>query len=288
MSLLSYYSEQIKKYQKALDQIQKKEDRLSLSRLLTFALALVLFYVTLGISLGVAILLLTVGLILFTYVIKQHVNTIQQRIHLQNLLIINKKELACINGNFQNYPDGHEHIDKEHPFTSDLDIFGKSSLFQYLNRTTSNPGYNLLAKWLKSPSEVEKINERQEAVTELKDMSTWRQELMAIGYKYADSHNDPEILIEWILEKPHFLNNNFLKIAINILSLLSIFSIIVLPFGMPVSIISLLITINISVFYKKLKDISTIHKRVTKTAELLKSYEEAILLIENQIFKSSR
>ncbi|MDR1737580.1 MAG: hypothetical protein LBR66_01995 [Candidatus Symbiothrix sp.] len=68
------------------------------------------------------------------------------------------------------YPqkDGAEEIDPTHPFTYDLDVFGKKSLFHLLNRTYTRTGYDALCDQLDNPlQDAEKIKARQAAVKEL-------------------------------------------------------------------------------------------------------------------------
>jgi DNA mismatch repair ATPase MutS len=288
MSLDQYYTEQIQKYQQAVYDTQKLETRLSFMRLGAFMGALLLFYFALGTSLGFAVFLLLAGLAVFVNILKKHLATSRKKTHLQNLLIINQKELDCIHGNFQSYPDGKEFMDKEHPYSGDLDIFGKASLFQFINRTTSKPGSITLAKWLQHPAEISEIFRRQEAITELKDLADWRQELMAIGYKYEDSGNNPEVIMNWAKESPNTLKSKVLKPVINICSILAITAVIGWPFGVPEILLTLLIGINVSIVYKFLNDVKNIHNSVSQTSTLLKSYEATILLIENQNFKSAK
>lgn len=288
MSLNQYYTEQIQKYQQTVNETQKSEDRLSFMRLGAFVGALLLFYFTLEWGWGIAIFLLLAGMTVFVNTLKKHLAISRKKDHLKNLLLINKRELACLQGDFQSYPAGMEFMNKEHPYTGDLDIFGKVSLFQYINRTTSKPGSMFLAQWLQHPAEIPEILNRQNAIAELKNLAEWRQELMAIGYKYKDSGDDPETIINWANEKPIIPKTRTLKPVINTLSLLAIAAIIGLPFGVPEILIFLFIGINISIVYKYVNVVKKIHNSVSLTSELLKSYEEVILLIEKQNFVSTK
>ena len=288
MDLNQYYTEKIKTYRKAIKESQKLENRLSFMRLGSFIGTLLLFYFTFDVSLALSIVLLIVGLGIFINILKRHLSTIQKKGHLENLLLINEKELDCINGNFQSYPDGKEFVDKEHPYSGDLDIFGNSSLFQYINRTTSKPGSSFLAEWLKHPTDTKEITKRQEAIAELKDLCTWRHELMCIGYKYPGSFDDPETIVNWANQKPLFPKSKQLKVILNICSILGFTLMLGLTLGIPSVFIFVLITINISIIYKSFIDVNKIHNNVSKTSELLRSYEEVILLIENKKFESKK
>jgi hypothetical protein len=288
MPLNQYYSEQIQFYQNKVEKAGKKENNLSIQRLVSFVGALVLFYLTLNISLGLATILLIMGLVLFGYSLKQHLAITREKEHLTYLLEINEKELACIHGDFQNYPDGKEYQDNKHPYTGDLDIFGRSSLFQYINRTTSKTGSDLLAEWLKNPADLKEIIERQEAITELKSLSDWRQHLIAIGYKYADAQNNPEPVMAWLKEEPVFLQQKYLKIVINASSILTLGAFIGWLAGVSISVFSIIIAIDILVLNKTTHQINKIHKGVSRTSELLKAFEQTIKTIEKQHFNSGK
>lgn len=288
MSSTQYYSERTNYYQTELEKIQKKENALSLGRLGSFAGTMVIFYVTLQINPVLAIVLLVIGLAFFGYILKTHLSTIRKRQHLTFLIEINKKELSCVNGKWLCFPDGKEFLDSNHPYSNDLDIFGKSSLFQFVNRTTSNPGSTLLADWLKAPASPEEIAWRQEAIAELKDRLDWRQEIMAVGYKYADAFSDPQPILDWIKEEPTFLNNKFLWISINLLSIASIISLVSWLIGFSAAFITIVVIVNVRLLRKYYRDVNKIHTNVSRTSELLKSFEETILLIEKQSFSSKR
>ena len=89
----------------------------------------------------------------------------EARIFLQ----INQNELGIIEGKDNMYSDGSEFEDAKHPYSSDLDVFGKYSLFSLINRCATIDAVKLLSKWLSSSVDKEEIIQRQEAVSELKD-----------------------------------------------------------------------------------------------------------------------
>ena len=55
-----------------------------------------------------------------------------------------KKELQLKRYDFEGIDTGKEYIDPTHDFSNDLDIFGKKSLFAYLNRSASIIGQQKL------------------------------------------------------------------------------------------------------------------------------------------------
>jgi hypothetical protein len=288
MSLHQYYSERVENFQSAFAHAQKKENLLVFLRLLSFVASIVLFILLFRHNTLIATASLLAGLAVFGYVIKKNIVTTDQKQFCQNMAEINKKELLCMDGDFSSFPNGIEYMDKEHCYTSDLDIFGKSSLFQFLNRTVSLPGSKILAERLIKPADIAEIGKRQKAVAELSPKTEWRQRLMAIHYKYSKSTNNPENIIQWVQSEPAFLQTRFLTTLISILSIASVILAIAYFAGLHTFLLSLILFVNISILYRTTPRINVIHRRVSKTVELLKAYVEIIKLIEEEKFTSEK
>ena len=98
------------------------------------------------------------------------------------LAVICEREIKAAQHEFGDFKDGNEFTDPNHPYTYDLDIFGKGSLFQMINRTTTSGGKEILAKWMQSPllKPVE-IKERQQSVHELAQLRDWRTNFLLEG-----------------------------------------------------------------------------------------------------------
>ena len=157
MDLKIFYKERIDTASVQEQICIKKEKRISLSRLLIAIIALVVFYNLFSVNILLAIAVLCLFIILFAYVVKMDSVNSSKKIYAGTLREINENESQCLAGHFQNYPDGNEYYDKNHTYTSDLDIFGKFSIFQYINRTTLKVSRDKLAAWLKAPARVDEI-----------------------------------------------------------------------------------------------------------------------------------
>src|ERR1035437_1476153 len=289
MPLHQYYSQRINNFQKDFEQAQKSENRIVILRLVSYIATIILFFLLLRFNIAIAITALGSGICCFGYIIKRNFTITHQKQFFQHLTDINKNELKCINGDFSSYPRGDEHMEKTHPYTSDLDIFGKASLFQLINRTVSQPGNDMLAEWLKKPAEIDKIKKRQHAIIELSKKNDWLQRMMAIEYRYAEATNNPESIIQWIQTEPLLLKKTYLKPLITILSIITILLIIVNFFGYDSKpFLTLVLLVNIGLYFQLTPLINKIHQRVSKSNELLKSYAELIQFIENENFTSDK
>jgi hypothetical protein len=288
MDLNEFYRARIEEFTRKFNLLKRKENQLSLGRLGLFILSLVLFYALFSVSVAVAVIVLVTGLFSLGWLIKYQNEIVKQKEYYEHLRIINQLELNSIEGDYSSFANGSEYLDKNHPYSYDLDIFGRSSLFQFINRTISRPGADMLAVWLKAPADHQQILQRQQAIAELKDMADWRQKLMALGYEYKDAANHPGTVLNWVNSPNNFLGKKTLRILIIFLSLLSIASLALVIMGMPLSLLILVISVNMIVNYKYLKIVTDLHQQVSKSNDMLQSYGEAIKLIENQKFTSER
>ena len=90
-------------------------------------------------------------------------------------------ELAALEGDFSRFDGGDRYADVDHPFTTDLDIFGPESLFQRLNRTVTTGGSDLLAAILSGTQvpTTEGIQARNQEIRRLAEEEVLRTTFMA-------------------------------------------------------------------------------------------------------------
>jgi hypothetical protein len=91
---------------------------------------------------------------------------------------------------------GERFNDPHHAYATDLDLFGRSGLFELLSTARTRMGEETLARWLLSPSPVEQIGERHTAVLELRDQLDLKEDLAILG-EDASVGVRPEALLRW-------------------------------------------------------------------------------------------
>ena len=98
---------------------------------------------------------------------------------------------------------GERFLDERHLYATDLDLFGRASLFQLLSVAATPAGEETLAQWLKEPAALDEILARQDVVKELTPALDLRESLgrAAIDVN-ADVHT--ETLLRWA-EQPAIL-----------------------------------------------------------------------------------
>lgn len=105
--------------------------------------------------------------------------------------------LRRMNGEWQGRGvDGVRFVDPEHPYTGDLDIFGKGSLFELLCTARTRAGEEQLAGMLSTAADADTARRRQAATRELMPRNDLREEMALLG-RDVRSRIDPNRLIAW-------------------------------------------------------------------------------------------
>ncbi|HZY79327.1 MAG TPA: hypothetical protein VFE50_07390, partial [Cyclobacteriaceae bacterium] len=143
--------------------------------------------------------------IAFGFQVKRYSKEFNEAEICQRVLQLNENELAFTNGDKSVFP--HESVDAEgHIYATDLDIFGKGSLFQAIDRTSTWEGRGLLANALLSlPKDIATINDLKAVTTELSESIDWRQRFYAIGTMAGESPKDMPSLRQWVDQQDFFL-----------------------------------------------------------------------------------
>jgi hypothetical protein len=96
---------------------------------------------------------------------------------------------------------GERYVDSSHPYSGDLDIFGRASLFQLLCGSRTRIGENTLADWLSNAAAPDVIRERQQSVDELREQVDFREEQSLLD---AEVHEeiDQNRLRVWAAAEP--------------------------------------------------------------------------------------
>jgi len=78
-------------------------------------------------------------------------------------------------------PAGDRYADAAHPYSGDLDLFGRGSLYQYLCEAHTPIGQDTLADWVRQPADRTTIHSRQAAIAELRSNVNLREALAILG-----------------------------------------------------------------------------------------------------------
>lgn len=191
------YQQLQQEYQLQHKKLTTKYNTISLFRLVVGVLFLVNGYLAIDDYQNYHFYLGILLIAIFIAVMRFHKAVDTKRKLTHNLLKINTTEWNYINEQKLPFENGVEYIDFKHEYAYDLDIFGNDSLFQHLNRTTTFMGKKRLANQLLTQESHEQIVKKQEAVKELANVLTWRQDFEAQGKMSNDSEKLYQKLQSW-------------------------------------------------------------------------------------------
>ncbi|MES2774254.1 MAG: hypothetical protein V4722_08725 [Bacteroidota bacterium] len=266
----------------------KQKSLISWSRLAAIAAAIAGFYFFRSVHLGIAIGIGVLCLAAFFRLVVLAVNTAQKIDNLNRLIAINQQELNTANGQYFDMPNGAHHLPPLHHYANDLDIFGRASLYQYVNRTNSEQGGAVLADWLLHPAETGMIHQRQEAAKEILDQYQWRQQLQAHGAAEPITSATQQKIKTWLQNEDSFFTKAIWQ-AIRFIGPAIIITITVLYIGDNIATrwfnLSLLVFFIITGYISK-KTTPT-YNTLNKIAPEISTLSNSIRHIENQEFKAA-
>lgn len=117
--------------------------------------------------------------------------------HLSALLKVYQDEIKAWEGDFSPFETGDSYQNPQHPYSFDLDVFGKSSLFNRICRTITSGGSEALARNLtrETPQNMEDIKRRRDLQKELAgEGENWRMEFLALGEKNRSQTADGKMV----------------------------------------------------------------------------------------------
>lgn len=293
---MNIYQSNIQKYKTTILKLTKVLKRLSTIRLVVFVFSATLIIILANERLA-TLLLMVVPLCMlgFGLLVKRYNQLVYQKRHTTFLKEINEDEVSKLENKLSDFPTGNTFINRDHPYIADLDIFGSHSLFQLINRTTTESGNVCLAEWLSESASKEVILERQRAIKELTPKLDWRQHFQALGMHFKNAKSDYKKLLAWV-EKPEQLlphQSKYLIICI-LLSILSTSAVVyyiihLLSSDWLISMIPLSIILLIN--HRVLKSIRLIAEEVIEdtrhNTKILAGYHSLIVEIESEKFNST-
>lgn len=207
----NHYTERLSLTEGQLQQVKKQIFRISMLRLALFiaGIAGVYFFFNQTTQLIVCICLTFFPLFIL---VKIHNRFFIRKEWLETQARIIQEELQALSGDYSSFEDGKEYTNPEHPYSFDLDIFGRRSLFQSINRTCTFFGKNRLAKWLQNHlHEKTSIEKRQEMVREISKHTLFREQFRVAGLVHHGQSSDGEKIQAWSQSPAQYLHAGWVK-----------------------------------------------------------------------------
>ena len=288
---LNYYNDNIKSVKEKLAKLEKNLLVFSTLRFMIVILCIgMMYYFYKQNSMEAVGGSFLISLILFIIVAFFHNERINSKKRLLVILEYNEKGLKRLDNTWKEFSDiGEEFIDRNHKFSSDLDIFGKNSLFQWINLTKTTFGRKKLASKMimnSLPTRYE-IEEEQEAIKELANKREFCEKIYFEASIESKKKEKLKELLDWASneEKNNFTVKYISYIFIAITCIILFLTIIG---RLSISYLILDLVINylvIKLFTKKLSDVIDIF--INNKREIEK-YSKLLSIIQDENFQSKK
>ncbi|MGM0478467.1 MAG: MutS-related protein [Bacteroidota bacterium] len=166
---------------------------------------------------GYSAVLLMLELLIFLWFVRKSAENKERLQFTKHLIAINENECEALGNNFSAFDSGERWINQQHPFTYDMDVFGKDGFFQILNRTVTGRGEKTLAQRLSNG--IDGHEESLEAVQELSENPNWYQAYLAHGMQQKEGVEDLSIA-RW--SKQHIQQKGWMSVLSFVLPVIAV------------------------------------------------------------------
>jgi len=273
------YTNREKHYNNLLKKQSQTIGFISLLRLIVFISGLgftIFFFMQAAYYLSL-IVLITASLAFISLAIK-HNKIKHNKIRCTILCAINENSLKRLNNNWKDFSDnGEDFIDEDHNYSKDLDIFGDSSLFQWINTCITYLGRQKLKDTLSKPIyKIDEIHKRQDAIKELGENISWTQRFAAEAILSENKNHNPEELFQWAEDKNEFFLKPLVIVVIRILPIITL-SLLASSFIFPsISYRIFLLAIVLHIILLLVG-----HQDVSRNLDTVYKYKDTILIYNN-------
>lgn len=284
----TWYTQRIDETLRQLSQTKTQINRISLLRVLLFVAGfagLILFYRS-----GTWAVVLTVccTFLPFFILVKVHNRLYFRKEQLETQLKLNQDELKGLEGDYSVFDEGREFIDAGHPYSYDLDLFGRKSLFQALGRTCTHIGKQTLATWMQHHlTEKTAIETRQESIRDMSRRMEFREAFRVTGSINRGAYSDEEEISRWS-QTPSVLQHlwwvklclwavpgiNILLLALGLLHILSL------------SWFGMMFTVFVILSFGLIQRVTLIQESYGKKLKTLNRYARLITLAKGETWQA--
>ncbi len=225
---------------------------------------------------------------LFVWLVKYAAGINEDIRYASNMVEINTIEINALKYDFEHLPDGNEFVDSQHDFAHDLDLFGKGSLFQFINRTATRGGFESVADKLMNPIQKrELITTQQKLIEDLSTRLKFRQSYYALGKMLNEDKRQKDSLDN--ISKIEFSffgkKESFISLLFPLITVLAI--VLVAIDYLPAKYLIYLFFLGLGITGIYFKTVTKVHKQLSHLGGVLSGYSRLINLVEREDFQAS-
>lgn len=284
----NHYTERLSLTEGQLQQVKKQIFRISMLRLALFIAGIAGLYFFFNQTTLLIICICLTFLPLFILV-KIHNRFFIRKEWLETQARIIQEKLQALSSDYSSFEDGKEYVNPEHPYSFDLDIFGRRSLFQSINRTCTFFGKVRLAEWLQNHLHKKtSIEKRQEMIREISEHTLFREQFRVAGLVHHGQSSDGEKIQAWSQSPAQYLHAGWVKAFIwGVPVINSLLLITSLPGWTSFSWLGLSFGIFLVLSFGIIKRATYIQETYGKQLKSLNGYARLIALAKAENWKSA-
>ncbi len=279
--LEKYYIKRKAEFGQLAQEYKRKVFVNSLLRVFVFVTGAFLVYY-LSYSTPLLLIAMVSSIALFLFLVKRQVNLKATWDHYNALKEINEKELVFRDHAYFDFDSGSDLSESNHPYCLDIDVFGRGSFFQYINRTVLDPARTKLGRHLLENS-IEGIEDRQVIIQQLSKQNDWCQNFLAEAYSIKTDVKESSILT-WLHDYQRIASGvfKFLPIVMTIISLIALG---LLAGGVIAeSIVMLVLFVGLGISSMRVKNVNKAASKMAKSHHLFQQYAKLLHKIEMKDF----
>lgn len=284
-----WYTSRIAETAKELTNIKKRILHISLLRIVFFLAGITAVIALFHAGTGVLIGAVCCTFLPFLALIKLHNRFFARKEWLETQEQINRNELKGLEGDFSGFDEGKEFVNPEHPYSFDLDLFERNSLFQAINRTCTHIGKQTLARWMQEHlTQKELIELRQQGVRDMSERNEFREEFRITGLVNHGKTSDEEEIRRWSESPSNLLHATWVKLTLWGVPLINI---ALLAGGLTgicsISWFGLMFMLFVIISFAVIKKATLVQQTYGEKLKTLNSYAKLIALARQQVWKSA-
>lgn len=280
---LHVYQAKLQQRQAELSKVTLTSGRIANARLIIFIIAIILAWLSLfenHLSLLWALAVFAV----FILAVQFHSRIIKQQKRAQRAIQLYSQRLDHIAGQWSGKGNpGNRYSDADHPYLSDLDIFGEGSLFEFLCGARTRMGEDMLAAWLSCSADLQTIERRQQALAELRDQLAFREEIFLLD-TLANNELDQTGLRRWIEQAQPI--PRWQRVLAAILGVAALASIVAWSLGYGYLALLLIIALEVPLYTLSYRNIRQIASGAEQVSTTLATLVQVLELIEQKQFET--
>lgn len=204
------YQQNIDRNKSVIQKIKNERKNISIARFSSVIIGLGCSWYMWPSLLPVLFIIILSGIV-FTALIFRDVDKLAAIKNHERLIRVNQHELDAKRLDLLGYDDGKSFSDPTHAYSSDLDLFGSFSIYQWMSRCHSEQSKKLLADQLKASIFQGHVKNNQEASKELAEKQSSCQQFQSDAIENPLSFDTERKLKDWAASPPVGFGKSYWK-----------------------------------------------------------------------------